>query len=73
MNTFNIQGYCAEFNENGRTIQSHYTASCKKVSPKCDDAYSSLDAYKCKYTQLIKKNPVNHNQFVSLNISCKRR
>lgn len=41
-----IFGYCAEFNENGRTIQSHYTASCKKVSPKCDDAYSSLDAYK---------------------------
>lgn len=41
-----IFGYCAEFNEVGRVIQIHTTAPCEKVFPNCDDAYSSVDAYK---------------------------
>lgn len=41
-----IFGYCAEFNEAGKVIQNHYTASCEDVSPKCDKSYSSTDAYK---------------------------
>lgn len=49
INTFNIEGYCAEFNEVGRVIQNHEAAPCEKVSPNCNDAYSSLDAYKCMY------------------------
>lgn len=41
-----ILGHCAEFNEVGRVIQIHNTAPCEKVFPNCDDAYSSVDAYK---------------------------
>lgn len=39
-------GHCTEFNEVGRIIQIHDTAQCEKVFPNCDDAYSSVDAYK---------------------------
>lgn len=49
MNTFNISGYCTEFNEVGGIIQNHYPAPCKRVFPKCNKAYYSSDAYKCKY------------------------
>lgn len=41
-----IFGHCTEFNEVGRIIQIHNTAQCEKVFPNCDDAYSSVDAYK---------------------------
>lgn len=41
-----IFGYCTEFNEAGKVIQNHYTASCEDVSPKCDKSYRSSDAYK---------------------------
>lgn len=49
----NFSGYCAEFNEAGKVIQNHYTASCEDVSPKCDKSYSSTDAYKCTFIQII--------------------
>lgn len=49
INAFNIEGHCTEFNEVGRIIQIHNTAECEKVFPNCDDAYSSVDAYKCMY------------------------
>lgn len=45
MNTFNISGYCTEFNELGGVIQNHYQVPCEK----CNDSYYSSDAYKCKY------------------------
>lgn len=45
MNTFNISGYCTEFNELGGVIQNHYAVPCEK----CNGSYNSSDAYKCKY------------------------
>lgn len=50
-----ILGHCAEFNEVGRVIQIHNTAPCEKVFPNCDDAYSSVDAYKCRRESGIQK------------------
>lgn len=40
-------GFCAEFNVAGRVIQRHKSAECNKVFPKCDEIYSSINAYKC--------------------------
>lgn len=50
INAFDIIGHCTEFNEVGRVIQIHNTAPCEEVFPNCDDAYRSVDAYKCMYT-----------------------
>lgn len=36
---------CAEFNFGGDTIQRNSKAHCKK----CPDAYSSSNAFRCKY------------------------
>lgn len=42
-----FSGFCAEFNVAGRVIQSHHSAECNNVFPKCDQIYSSNNAYKC--------------------------
>lgn len=40
-------GYCTEFNVAGRIIQNHEEAKCNENFPRCEEAYSSADAYKC--------------------------
>lgn len=41
-----IVGHCTEFN--GGAIQRHVSTPCNDTTtPKCDDLYSSEDAYKC--------------------------
>lgn len=41
-----IFGFCAEFNVAGRVIQSHFGAKCNHEFPKCDNIYSSENAYR---------------------------
>lgn len=41
-----IFGYCTEFNVAGRFIQNHEEAKCNENFPRCEEAYSSADAYK---------------------------
>lgn len=41
-----ILGHCAEFNIVGGVIQDQHSAKCNKTFPKCDEYYTSSDAYK---------------------------
>lgn len=43
------QGYCTEFNVAAGVIKNHLEAKCNETYPRCDKAYSSADAYKCRF------------------------
>lgn len=47
-----IIGYCVEFNVRGGVIQDQRSAPCNQTFPKCDDIYSSSDAYKCEVSKV---------------------
>lgn len=44
--TRTILGHCTEFNIIGGVIQDQHSAKCNRTFPKCDEHYTSSDAYK---------------------------